>query len=714
MASKAESAHRYNSMHGQHGLISVMSPHYAHCSEHFSTFKCLAFFAVRHFLFCCLLIPPPPPKVLRRQHNCSLPVEIAYRGDREVDQQTRETLVAAFAPLTWLNLEQQPYPTHHNQDYTMDRYEPKIYALYHTRFQQVLLLDADNLPLRDPTYLFDSPHMCRHGNMFWLDLWSPLLSSTTFVGHDSVYPLIGINKGPYWDALAAGQGHIRRVAESGQVLLDRVRHADVLEYLWWLTSYSKELYKHILGDKDTFGFAFAAAKKLHELHAVTLPPGVAFKHQAGDLGTGKMAPPLWHFHAMLQYDHLGEPVFFHRTLEKWMDVRQPPALMDVMTGPVPNWFIISYMGNTSNALSPDIPEHTLNPVQLNCPAPSRTYVHEGKSHQRSSSLSFRGIGQKHCPVGVLLEYLQFREWGLPVLQQPGLVNVCKATGALLQKGFGLSMVTADDLMSSSSGDYRRLMNEAMGHELLAVDADKNKQRLYGRVLSGSGSATVGLFWPFNRWQHQQQRGTAADAASTASSGSDSGITAGAIARWQRILAADSSSSSSRFWPWLTEQVWLRNCKALRKQSHSGNYGSNNLVKHQRNSTTAEASSQMPAVAMPSCGNMAWHVARYGLPEYAETVARDEHGNPTAVIHPGLPVLLLHNQGVIPPAVAAAASNLASEGTAGSSSGSVDNSIGGCGGAVGPVCAMDVLQRHALPAALDWVNQHIEDLPYLKS
>eukprot|EP00879_Flechtneria_rotunda_P014025 GHRR01014652.1.p1 GENE.GHRR01014652.1~~GHRR01014652.1.p1 ORF type:complete len:223 (+),score=62.91 GHRR01014652.1:328-996(+) len=136
--------------------------------------------------------------VLRRQHNCSLPVEIAYRGDREVDQQTRETLVAAFAPLTWLNLEQQPYPTHHNQDYTMDRYEPKIYALYHTRFQQVLLLDADNLPLRDPTYLFDSPHMCRHGNMFWLDLWSPLLSSTTFVGHDSVYPLIGINKGPYW------------------------------------------------------------------------------------------------------------------------------------------------------------------------------------------------------------------------------------------------------------------------------------------------------------------------------------------------------------------------------------------------------------------------------------------------------------------------------------------------------------------------------------
>jgi hypothetical protein len=45
------------------------------------------------------------------------------------------------------------------------------------------------------------------------------------------------------DALTGGQGHVRRVAESGQLLLDRVAHADVLEWLWMFTSFSKDLYR---------------------------------------------------------------------------------------------------------------------------------------------------------------------------------------------------------------------------------------------------------------------------------------------------------------------------------------------------------------------------------------------------------------------------------------------------------------------------------------
>lgn len=39
------------------------------------------------------------------------------------------------------------------------------------------------------------------------------------------------------EVLSAGQGWLHRAAESGQLVFDRVRHADVLEYLWWLTRY---------------------------------------------------------------------------------------------------------------------------------------------------------------------------------------------------------------------------------------------------------------------------------------------------------------------------------------------------------------------------------------------------------------------------------------------------------------------------------------------
>lgn len=65
-------------------------------------------------------------------------------------------------------------------------------------YLQVLLLDADNLPLKDPASLFSSPHMTSSGAMMWNDLWSTVYSSTTFIGRDTVYPLVGINKQPYW------------------------------------------------------------------------------------------------------------------------------------------------------------------------------------------------------------------------------------------------------------------------------------------------------------------------------------------------------------------------------------------------------------------------------------------------------------------------------------------------------------------------------------
>ena len=29
------------------------------------------------------------------------------------------------------------------------------------------MLDADNIPLKDPSYLFDSPQMKLHGDLFW-------------------------------------------------------------------------------------------------------------------------------------------------------------------------------------------------------------------------------------------------------------------------------------------------------------------------------------------------------------------------------------------------------------------------------------------------------------------------------------------------------------------------------------------------------------------
>ena len=46
-------------------------------------------------------------------------------------------------------------------------YEETICVLY----MQVLLLDADSQPLKNPESIMQSPYFQAHGNIFWPDFW---------------------------------------------------------------------------------------------------------------------------------------------------------------------------------------------------------------------------------------------------------------------------------------------------------------------------------------------------------------------------------------------------------------------------------------------------------------------------------------------------------------------------------------------------------------
>jgi hypothetical protein len=60
-----------------------------------------------------------------------------------------------------------------------------------------------------------------------------------------------------------------------------------------MTSFSKDLYQHLHGDKDTFGMAFASAKKVEEYVQVAVPPGAKWRemyvgnYQVGGAGRGR-------------------------------------------------------------------------------------------------------------------------------------------------------------------------------------------------------------------------------------------------------------------------------------------------------------------------------------------------------------------------------------------------------------------------------------------
>ena len=113
----------------------------------------------------------------------------------------------------------------------------KPFAIIHSAFAEVMLLDADNVPERDPAYLFESPQYIAHGALFWPD--------RTRHGPDhSLWRVFGID---YRDE----PSH-----ETGQLVIDKRRCWHALQIAMHCNQFHKFHYRHSHGDTATFRFAF--------------------------------------------------------------------------------------------------------------------------------------------------------------------------------------------------------------------------------------------------------------------------------------------------------------------------------------------------------------------------------------------------------------------------------------------------------------------------
>ncbi|WIA38847.1 hypothetical protein OEZ86_002124 [Tetradesmus obliquus] len=243
--------------------------------------------------------------MLRRHLRSSLPVEIVHYGESELSkevlpilQELNSSSSSEAAAKGWASgpvfvtdaLQAAPLSqlaAHHKPLKEIRSFPAKVYALtYATRFQQVLLMDADSMPLIDPAILFDVPSFKQHGDLFWSDFWWNAWVNST------IYNILGGMQRPPWENKPDF-----RLVDSGQILFDRMRHAEVLEYLWLLNSHHEWVYKHMHGDKDTFLLAFAMAGRLRDFKqvpcfvrdALTDVPG--HKHRYHHLGMVQSLPP---------------------------------------------------------------------------------------------------------------------------------------------------------------------------------------------------------------------------------------------------------------------------------------------------------------------------------------------------------------------------------------------------------------------------------------
>jgi hypothetical protein len=212
---------------------------------------------------------------LLRHLGCAQPIEVWHLGAREMSPGMRGLLAAHGAVCVDALEVRRVHPARR-----LGGWELKCYALLHSRFDEVLLLDADNCPVRDPAFLFDSPQYRRHGAVFWPDFWR-------FRRDAAVWVAAGI---PPRKAREAMQ------FESGQILIHKARCWRALHVAMHLNEHSDWWYRLVHGDKDTF---FLAWEKIGQRHAMVPHP----------------VRPL--DGVMLQHDFDGRLLFQHRNFAKW-------------------------------------------------------------------------------------------------------------------------------------------------------------------------------------------------------------------------------------------------------------------------------------------------------------------------------------------------------------------------------------------------------------
>lgn len=134
-----------------------------------------------------------------RTVGCTLPIQVWYLGGRERNDRIA-TLLAPYGveavdalahPAGNLYRNVRGFPGH-------PPFQAKSFAALHCPFEEVLLLDADNYPCRNPTILFEESRYRLTGGIFWPDgNWTNAMTRWEQWGVEKFGPECGWEVGQY-------------------------------------------------------------------------------------------------------------------------------------------------------------------------------------------------------------------------------------------------------------------------------------------------------------------------------------------------------------------------------------------------------------------------------------------------------------------------------------------------------------------------------------
>ena len=210
--------------------------------------------------------------ILRRVHRIDLPIQVWHLGRGEMSEEMQLLLEELDVEVVDAEAVVARFPARITGGWPL-----KPYAILHSRFREVLYLDADTVPLVDPRSAFDWELYRQHGMLMWPD----------------IVDLKAAN--PIWNDLGLEPRDCASV-EAGILLVDKQRAFDVLDVAVLLNEHVDEIYYAVYGDKDTF----LLASLLRGRDPVLIP------HR-----------PFIFDVDLVQRDPAGEPFVQHRTGSKW-------------------------------------------------------------------------------------------------------------------------------------------------------------------------------------------------------------------------------------------------------------------------------------------------------------------------------------------------------------------------------------------------------------
>ncbi|KAH7487662.1 hypothetical protein PRIC1_011784 [Phytophthora ramorum] len=176
----------------------------------------------------------------------------------------------------------------------------KPLALYHTDSTEVMLLDVDDMFMRNPAALRKTEGYTRTGTTFFYDRVIPgdhffngqTENDTSYLLnllHNFDYASIGVRDGyepsKHLTQSFAYRGETEHEQDSSVVVVDKARAGQAMEALWWLITKERFENSFSYGDKEAFWLAFELAKQEYFFS----PWGVSVIDSStnNDLGTHK-------------------------------------------------------------------------------------------------------------------------------------------------------------------------------------------------------------------------------------------------------------------------------------------------------------------------------------------------------------------------------------------------------------------------------------------